>query len=131
MRNRESGVVSESKRDDAANHRRVFMQKLTQTLKTKTQAAGWRVLQARRRIYHEAMRSGLPTTYLGELSAQLDFLPSDREPDWYVIQAKAVIADLAQEHRAARARGDGSQPPIDRSPAHIGSVLQAMQPGAS
>lgn len=108
---------------------RVFMQRLTRALKTKTGHPKPELVRAARKVY------GIVIGYakqhpdrLERLSLQVDFLPSGRELMWYVAYFKDIIADeeCAHKERAIRGRpwsSDQKHQPIESV---VASVVDSM-----
>jgi len=78
---------------------RAFMQKLEQTLKTKTGRT-----QHRTALKIHGQVRALAATHpleLERLSVAIDKLPRGKSPEWYRIAAKGIVEDLKLEHRVA------------------------------
>ena len=108
---------------------RVFMQHLTRALKTKTGRPKPEVVRATRKAYGAVV--GFAKQHpdrLEWLSLQIDFLPGGRDPIWYAIYLKELIADehCAEKERAIRGRpwnSDQKHQPIDSL---VDSILASM-----
>jgi hypothetical protein len=108
---------------------RVFMQHLTRALKTKTGCPKPEVVRAARKAYGTIV--GYAKQHpdrLEWLSLQVDYLPGGRDPIWYAIYLKELIADeqCAEKERAIRGRSwnsDRKRQPIDSL---VASVVASM-----
>lgn len=108
---------------------RVFMQRLTRALKTKTGRPKPEVVRAARRVYGIVI--GYAKTHparLEWLSLQIDFLPSGRALAWYAACLKDIIADeeCAQKERAIRGRPWSSHQKHQPIDSVVASVVGSM-----
>lgn len=108
---------------------RVFMQHLTRALTTKTGRSKSEIVRAARKAYGAVVgyAEDHPDS-LERLSRQIDFLPGGRDPIWYAIYLKELIADeqCAEKERAIRGRpwnSDQKHQPIDSL---VDSILASM-----
>ena len=108
---------------------RVFMQRLTRALKTKTDRPKPEIARTVKKAYGAVI--GYAKKHpdrLEWLSLQVDFLPSGRDLAWYVIYLKEIIADerCAEKERAVKGRpwsNDQRHQPINHL---VNAVVDSM-----